>query len=324
MRYKVSAFLLAAFLTAPYLAEAEQKVKAVPKIGFIVSSGRPSSRHLESFRAGLHDLGYVEGKNILLELRYAEGRLDRMAPFVHEFVEQKVDVIMGVNNVATRAAMRATKTIPIVMISSIDPVAAGYVESFGHPGGNVTGLGSLSRELSGKRLELLRELLPKMSRVGVLWDPDGPGPAIALKEYEEAARAFKLELHSFEIRGPNPDLSAAFRAAKKVPVDALIVVVNPLMGQLAAKVFKLAAKYRLPSMTEARRFVDAGALMSYGANTGDLYRRSAAFVDKILKGSKPADLPVEHPNRFELVINHETAKQIGVTIPPSLLIRSDK
>jgi putative tryptophan/tyrosine transport system substrate-binding protein len=323
MRYEAGTFLLL-ILTVTHLAEAQQTANAVSRIGFIVSSGKPSSPQLESFRLGLRNLGYVEGQNILIERRYAEGRLDRMAPFVHEFVKQKLDVIMGVNNVATRAATRATKTIPIVMISSIDPVAAGYVESFGHPGGNVTGLASLTRDLSGKRLELLRELLPKMSRVGVLWDAEGPGPAVGLKEYEEAARAFKLELHSFEIRGPNPDLPAVFRAAKTAHVEALIVVVNPLMRQLAERVFKLAAKYRLPSMTEGRHFVEAGGLISYGANIADLYRRAATYVDKILKGVKPADLPVEQPNKFELIINHKTAKQIDVPIPPSLLVRADK
>jgi len=324
MRYKASTFLLVAILTVPHLAEAQQTAKAVPRIGFIVSSGNPSSPQLESFRLGLRDLGYVENKNITLELRYAEGRLDWMAPFVREFLEQKVDVILGVNNVVIRAAIEATKTIPIVMISSIDPVAAGYVESFGYPGRNITGLAALMRDLSAKRLEFLKELLPRMSRVGVLWDAEGPGPAIALKEYEEAARAFKLEFHSFEIRGPNPDLTAAFRAVKTARVDALIVVANPLMRQLAEKVFKLAAKYRLPSMAEERRYVDAGALMSYGANTADLYRRAATYVDKILKGAKPADLPVEQPNKFELIINHKIAKQIGLVIPPSLSVRADK
>jgi putative tryptophan/tyrosine transport system substrate-binding protein len=323
MRYKATAFLLI-ILTATPLAEAQRTPKAVPRIGFIISSGNPSSPQLEAFRLGLRDLGYVDGKNILIERRYAEGRLDRMSPFVHEFVEQKVDVIIGVNNVVIRAAMEATKTIPIVLISSIDPVAAGYVESFANPSGNITGLAWLIRDLSAKRLEFLKELLPRMSRVGVLWDADGPGPAIALKEYEVGARAFKLEFHSFEIRAPNPDLAGAFRAAKTAHVDALIVVANPLMGQFAKQVFELGAKYRLPSMTEERRYVDAGGLMSYGANVSDLYRRAATYVDKILKGAKPTDLPVEAPNQFELVVNHRTAKQIGLAIPPSLSVRADK
>ena len=252
----------------------------------------------DSFRLGLRDLGYVEGKNVLIERRYAEGRLDRMPALVNELVQQKVDVIVAVNNVVIRAAKEATKTIPIVMVSSVDPVDAGYVESFAHPGGNITGLADLGRDLSAKRVELLKELLPKMSRVGILWDADGPGPAIAFKEYEAAARAFKLELRSLEVRGPNPDLAGAFQAAKTARVDALIVVANPLMTQHAKQVFELATKYRLPSMTEERRYVDAGGLMSYGASLADLYRRAAEYVVEILKGAKPGDLPVKLPAKI--------------------------
>ena len=206
----------------------------------------------------------MDGKNILIERRYAEGRLDRMPAFVHEFVQQKVDVIVAVNNVVIRAAKEATKTIPVVMISSVDPVVAGYVESFAHPGGNITGLAWLLRDISAKRVELLKELLPKLSSVGVLWDADGPGPAIAVKEYEAATRAFKIEPRSLAIRGPNPDFAGAFQTAKTARLDALIVVANPLMAQHAREVFELAAKYRLPSMTEEGRFVRAGGLMSYG------------------------------------------------------------
>jgi putative ABC transport system substrate-binding protein len=323
MRYKGTIVLLI-ILTATCLAQAQQTAKSMPRIGFIVSYGSSSSPQLEAFRLGLHDLGYVEGKNIVIERRYAEGRLDRMSPFVHEFVEQKVDVIIGVNNVVIRAAKEATKTIPIVVISSIDPVAAGYVASFAQPHGNVTGLAWLLRDLSAKRIELLKELLPKLSKIGLLWDANGPGPAIALKEYEGAARVFKLEFHSFEIRGPNHDLVRVFQAAKTARVDALVVVANPLMTQIAKQVFAFATKYRLPSMTEDRRYVDAGGLISYGANVADLYRRAATYVDKILKGAKPADLPVEEPNKFELTINYKTAKQIGLAIPPSLLVREDK
>jgi ABC-type uncharacterized transport system substrate-binding protein len=298
----------------------------MPRIGFIFSSGTPvdPSPQLEAFRLGLRDLGYVEGKNVLIERRYAEGRLDRMSPFVHEFVQQKVDVIMGVNNVVIRAAKEATKTIPIVMISSVDPVVAGYVESFARPGGNITGLAWLIRDLSAKRVEFLKELLPKMSRVGVLWDADGPGPAIALKEYEGAARAFKLEFHSLEIRGPTPDLPGAFQVAKTARLDALIVVANPLMGQRAKQVFELAAKYRLPSMTEERRYVDAGGLMSYGANLADLYRRAAGYVVEILKGAKPGDLPVKLAEKFEIFINLRTASQVGVVMPQHVLVQADK
>jgi putative ABC transport system substrate-binding protein len=289
--------MIASILISFYRADAEPEAKKLARVGFIFSSGTPAdpSPQLEAFRLGLRDLGYIEGKNILIESRYAEGRLDRMSPFVHEFVQQKVDVIMGVNNVVIRAAKEATKTIPIVMISSVDPVVAGYVESFARPGGNITGLAWLIRDLSAKRVELLKEVLPKMSRVAVLWDADGPGPAIAVKEYEAAARAFKLELRSLEVRGPKPDFDAAFQVAQTAHADALIVVANPLMGQNAKRIFELAAKTRLPSMAEEGRYVSAGGLISYGANLADLYRRAAGYVVEILKGAKPGDLPVKLP-----------------------------
>jgi len=326
MKEKVTVWMIIALvLTFCCLAGAQQTTHAMPRIGLILSSGAPEmpSPLLEAFIQGLRDLGYVEGKNILIERRYAEGRLDWMAPFVQEFVEQKVDVIIGVNNVVIQAAKEATKTIPIVMISSIDPVAAGYVESFPRPGGNITGLAGLTRELSAKRMEILKELLPKMSRVGVLWDADGPGPAVALKEYESAAQAFKLEFHSLETRGSNPDLAGAFRGAKKKRVEALIVVANPLIAQHSKQVFALAQSNRLPSMAEERRYVDAGGLISYGARLADLYRRAAVFVDKVLKGAQPAHLAVQQPTNFELLINLTTAKRIGLAIPRNVLARAD-
>jgi putative ABC transport system substrate-binding protein len=266
----------------------------------------------------------VDGKNIVIGHRYAEGRLDRMPPFVHEFVQQEVDLIVAVNNVVIRAAKEATKTIPIVMISSIDPVDAGYVDSFARPGGNITGLTHLARDISAKRVELLKEVLPKLSRVGVLWDADGPGPAVAVKEYEAAAQAFKLELRSLEVRGPNPDLAGAFRAAKTARVDALIVVANPLMGQRANQVFELATKNRLPSMTEGTQYVEAGGLISYGTNLADLYRRAAEYVVDILKGAKPGDLPVKLASRFEIFINLTTAHQLGLVIPQRVMVQADK
>jgi putative ABC transport system substrate-binding protein len=272
----------------------------------------------------LRDLGYVEGKNISIERRYAEGRLDRIAEIVNDFVQQKVDLIIAPNNVAIQAAKKATSSIPIVMLSSIDPVEAGYVKSFTQPGGNITGLTSINRELSAKRVELLRELLPKLSRIGVLWDADGPGPAIAFRKYEAAARAFKIEMRSLEVRGPKPDFEKTFEGAKKARVEALIVVRNPLISQYAEKVLELAIKNRLVSMTEEGQFVDAGGLISYGANLADLYRRAATYVDKILKGAKPADLPVEEPNELELMVNLKTAKKIGLTIPLNVLRRADR
>jgi len=279
---------------------------------------------LDAFRQGLRDLGYVDGKNIAIVHRYAVGRLDRMPPFVHEFVQEKVDVIMGVNNVVIQAAKKATETIPIVMISSVDPVVAGYAESFAHPGGNITGLAWLLRDISAKRVELLKQLLPKMSRVAMLWDTDGPGPAVAFKEYTAAARAFKLDLRSLEVRGPNPDFAGAFQAAKTARAEALIVVGNPLMSQHMKSIFALATKHRLPSMTEEDRYVDAGGLISYGANLADLYRRAATYVDKILKGAKPDDLPVMLPTMFETFINLKTAQQLGLAIPQQVLVQADK
>jgi putative tryptophan/tyrosine transport system substrate-binding protein len=320
------AVITAVILCSVCPINAQQTTNSLPRVGFIFSSGTLAAPSPQSnaFISGLRDLGYVEGKNILIERRYAEGRLDRMAPFVREFVEQKVDVIIGVNNVVIRAAKEATQTIPIVMISSVDPVAAGYVDSFARPGGNITGLAWLARELSAKRMELLRELLPKISKVGVLWDAAGPGPAVAMQEYERAAQAFKLEFHSFEMRGPKPDLAGALRAAKRQRLDAVIVVANPLMGQHTKQVFALAQEQGLPTMTEERRYVDAGGLISYGASLNDLYRRAAGYVDRILKGAKPAEMLVEQPIEFEIFINLKTAKHLGLDIPKRVLLRANE
>src|ERR1051325_7085275 len=236
--------ILVSLLSCTCVAEAQQPVKILPRIGVILSSGTAEtpSPLLEAFRQALRDLGYLDEKNIIVERRYAEGRLDRMSPFVQEFVQQKVDVILGTSNVVIRAAKEATKTIPIVMISSVDPVDAGYVQSFARPGGNITGLAWLNRDVSAKRVELLRDLLPKTSRVGVLWDADAPGPKIAFKEYTAAARAFNLDLRSIEIHGPKPDFEAAFQAAKVARTDALIVVGNPIMSQHLKTICDLAIK----------------------------------------------------------------------------------
>jgi putative ABC transport system substrate-binding protein len=312
-------------LCVAYLAEAQQPAD-IPRIGFVHSAGTSANPfpQFNAFRKGLKDLGYVEGKTILIESRYAEGRLDRMPELVDDIVKQKVAVIVAPNNVVIRAAREATKTIPIVMLSSVDPVAAGYVDSFARPGGNITGLAHLGRDLSAKRVELLKEMLPKMSRIGILWDVAGPGPRIAFKEYETAARAFKLELRSLDVRGPNPDFAGAFQTAKAAGVEGLIVVANPLMGQRAKQVFELATKNRLPSMTEGTQYVEAGGLISYGANLADLYRRAATYVDAILKGAKPANLLVEQPTEFEIFINQKTAQQLGLEIPRRVLLRANE
>jgi putative ABC transport system substrate-binding protein len=324
VKEKIFVFVVWSFVFGA-VAKGQQPAE-IPRIGFVHSAGTPAdpSIQFDAFRRGLRDLGYVEGKNILIESRYAEGRLDKMAVLVNELVQQKVDLLVASNNVVIRAAKDATKTIPIVIVSSVDPVTAGYVESFARPGGNITGLAALRRDLSAKRVELLKELMPKMSRLGILWDADGPGPAIAVKEYEGAAQAFKLEFRSLDIHGPKPDLNGSFRLAKTARVDALIVVSNPLVTQRAKEIFELATKNRLSSMTEERRYVDAGGLISYGASAGDLYRRAAEYVVDILKGAKPGDLPVKLPEKFEIFVNLKTAQQIGVVIPQHVLVKADK
>ena len=321
---KIVVLVVGTFILASvYLAEAQQPAKTLPRIGLIASTGTHSPG-FDSFRLGLRDLGYVDGENIVIVHRYAEGRLDRMPALVNDLVQQKVDVIVAPNNVAIRAAKEATKTIPIVMVSSVDPVEAGYVKSFARPGGNITGLTTIGRDLSAKRVELLKELLPRMTRVAVFWDADGPGPAVAVKEYEEAARAFKLEPRSLAIRGPNPDFTGAFQAAKTARADALIVVSNPLMSRHMKSIFALATKRRLPSMAEWGRYVNAGGLISYGADLADLYRRAAGYVVEILKGAKPGDLQVKLPQRFEIFVNLKTAHQLGLVIPQHVLIQADK
>jgi putative ABC transport system substrate-binding protein len=327
VKEKIFVLVVGSFiLGVVYSVGAQQTVKTIPRIGFISSTGAPESTSplFDAFRQGLRDLDYVDDKNIVIMHRYAEGRLDRMPGIVNELVQQKVDVIVAVNNVIIRAAKEATKTIPIVMVSSVDPVTAGYVESFAHPGGNITGLAHLGRDLSAKRVELLKVLLPKMSRIAILWDSAGPGPAVAFKEYEAAARGFKLELRSLEVRGPNPDFQGAFQAAKTEPLDAVVVVANPLMGERAKQVFEIATKKRLVTMAEATRYVEDGGLISYGANSADLYRRAAEYVGEILKGAKPGDLAVKLPAKFEIFVNLKTAQQIGLVIPQHVLVQADK
>jgi putative ABC transport system substrate-binding protein len=307
------------------IAEAQQANK-VPRIGFLSVSGDPKTPGpwVEAFRQGLRDLGYVEGKNILVDYRYIQGKLDRIPSLVAELVQLKVDVLVLVALPSIRAAEQATKTIPIVMVATVDPVATGIIDSLAHPGGNITGLTRLTRELSGKRLELLKEVVPEISRVGVLWEADDPAAAIAFKEYEAAARGLRLQLQSLEVRGPNPDLERAFQAATKGRANAIITVTSVLLSRYPKQIAELAIKNRLLSMYEVNRYVEVGGLMSYSANDAESYRRAAIYVDKILKGAKPADLPVEQPTKFEFIINLKAAKQIGLTIPPNVLVRADR
>jgi ABC-type uncharacterized transport system substrate-binding protein len=320
----VGCFALACIFLA-FCGSAEgQSAKKIPRIGVIVSGGTENYGSYEAFQQGLRDLGYVEGQNLLIESRYGEGNLDRMPTIVNEMVKAKIDILFVTNQVAILAAKKSTQTIPIVMVSSVDPVMAGLVDSLSHPGGNITGLSQLSRDLSAKRVELLRETLPKISRLAILWDPEGPGPKVAFKEYETAARMFNLQVQSLEIRGPKPNFESEFQAAKTRRADAVIIVANPLTGVHQQLIIEHIIKSRIPSMGEGVRIVQRGALMSYGSDTADLYRRAATFVDKILRGTKPADLPVEQPAKFALVFNLKTAKQIGVTIPPNVLARADR
>jgi ABC-type uncharacterized transport system substrate-binding protein len=326
VRLSIVGFVLCAMhfaLTFP--AQAQQAAK-VPRIGYLAATGDPNNPgpQVGSFRQGLRDLGYIERKNILVEYRYSEGKLDRVPGHVTELVQLKVDVLVVAALTAIRAAKEATNTIPIVMVTTVDPVAIGIVDSLARPGRNLTGVTGLTRELSGKRLELLKEVVPKMSRVGVLRDANSKGNAIALEEYEVGARALKIQLQSVEVRDPNPDLEGAFQAAAKTHANALIMVTGVLLNRYAKRIADLAIENRLPLMCEGVDCVEAGGLMTYAANDNENYRRAATYVDKILKGAKPADLPVEQPTKFELVINLKTAKQIGLTIPPNVLARADR
>src|SRR5262245_8145413 len=318
---KTALGVLVALLFAVSFPVEAQQTKKVPRIGYL-SSGSASFR-TGAFRQGLRDLGYVEGKNIIIEYRNAEGKIERYPDLVVDLVGLKVDVIFTSSTPGALAAKNATKTIPIVFTNVGDPVANGLVASLARPGGNITGLSTLAPELSGKGLELLKETIPKLSRVAVVWNPDNPGKTSSFKETEVAAQALRLQLQSLEVRGPN-DVEPAFQAAKKERAVALIVLRDVVVTSQMTRILELALKNQMPAIYGDRGFVDAGGLMSYGPNIDDLFRRAATYVDKILQGTKPADLPIERPSKFELVINLKTAKQIGLTIPPNVLARADK
>ena len=324
LKYLVSVLVSIVFTTASF-AEAQQPAK-IPSIGYLSTNATPggAGTRVETFRQALQDLGYIEGKNIHIEFRYIEGQQDRVPGLVAELVQLKVNVLIVRTLTSIRAAKQATTTIPIVMMTSGDPVVEGVIDSLARPGGNITGLTNFTRELNGKRLELLKEVVPGISRVGVLWDPRGPGPAIAFKEYEAAARALKIRLQSLELPDANPDFKAAFQSAAKGRAGALITIGSSVMNRYEKQITELAIKIRLPSMFDASGFVEAGGLVSYSSNETDQLKRAAYYVDRILKGTKPADLPVEQPMKFEFVINLKTAKQIGVTIPPEVLARASR
>jgi len=304
-------------------AEAQQARK-VPRIGYLTATSLSSNvARIDAFRQGLRELGYVEGKNILIEWRSGEGKLERQGELAAELVRLKVDVIITSGPTITRAAKEATVTIPIVMAFDSDPIGNGFIASLARPGGNITGLSALAPELSGKQLELLKEIVPKLSRVAVLGNSSEPANPKTLKEIELAAGAFGVQLQSLDVLGPN-DIDTAFRAATKAHVDALVVLVSVVLTDHRTQIANLALKGRLPAIYYSRQFVEAGGLMSYAASFTDLSRRAATYVDKILKGTRPADLPVEQPTKFEFIINLKAAKQIGLTIPPAVLARADK
>jgi putative tryptophan/tyrosine transport system substrate-binding protein len=319
LRFALS--LVSAMLFALCVPAQAQEMKKVPRIGYAASGGNINNPGLivEAFRRGLRDLGYIEGKNIVVEYRYP-GADPRDLGAVTELIQLKVDVLVSSSAAAIRAAKQATKTIPIVMMASFDPVETGIVDSLARPGGNITGVARLTHELNGKRLELFKEAVPRISRVGVFAERE----SVSLREYERAARTLHLSLESLEVNHPNPDLEAVFRSAAKARVNAVLMTSSRSINRYAKQIIELALKNRLPSMFEISTRVDAGGLMSYSADDAALFRRAAVYVDKILKGTKPADLPVEQPTKFEFVINLKTAKQIGLPIPQWVLMRADR
>ncbi len=310
-----------AFLGAA--AGAQQPTK-LPRIGFLAANSPSTiSARVEAFRQGLRTLGYVEGKNIVIEYRYAEGKPERIPALAAELVRLNVDIIVTAGSASTRPAKEATATIPIVMAADSDPVGTGFVVSLASPGGNITGLSNLAPEISGKRLELLKETVPKLSRVAILGQSITPGTALALKETELAAAALKVQLQFLEVREPK-DIETAFRGASKGRAEGVVLLSNPVFTSQGKLVADRAVKHRLAAISQISEFVDDDGLMSYGVSTTDLFRRAATYVDKILKGRKPADLPVEQPMKFEFIISLKAAKQIGLTIPPNVLVRADK
>jgi ABC-type uncharacterized transport system substrate-binding protein len=322
MRNAVIGLTLSAWLFALSIPAQAQQPTKVPRIGYLSGTGSETGT-IEGFRRGLRDLGYIEGKNILIEYRDTRAMQELVPGLVAELVQLKVDVLVVSTLAMIRAAKQATKTIPIVMVTTADPVATGLIDSLARPGGNVTGLTLLTRDLTGKRLELLKEVVPTISRVGYLL-PESPDARIRFKEYEAAARALKIPLQSLAVQPQKPDFEGAFREAVKGRVSALITPRNALLIVNRRQIAGLAIKNRLPSMSERSDMVEAGGLVSYATNEANNYRRAAYYIDKILKGTKPADLPVEQPTKFEFVINLETAKQIGLTVPPNVLARADR
>jgi putative tryptophan/tyrosine transport system substrate-binding protein len=324
MSQNILCITLCAMLFALSNSASAQQPKKVTRIGLLLAvSPSAAAARIKELREGLGELGYVEGKNIVIESRYAQEKLDRLPSLAAELVRLKVDIIVTAGGQATRAAKEATPTIPIVMTNDPDPVGSGFVASLARPAGNITGLSTLAPELSGKRLELLGEVLPRLSRVTVLGNSTNPGNAQSLKETELASGAFGVQLQSLEIRGPK-DIETAFQAATKGRAEAVLVLQNPILTSQRKQLVDLMVKGRFPAIYDRGEFVEEGGLMTYAVSSTDLYRRAATYVDKILKGTKPSDIPVEQPKKFEFIVNLKAAKQIGLTIPPTVLARADK
>ena len=314
-------FLTAGAVTASSLGASAQQTEKVFRVGFLTAGANIPEIH--SLGDALRELGWVEGKNILWERRYADNHLDRLPELAAELVRLKVDVIMAPGTSAPLAAKRATATIPIVMTGAGDPLESGVVDSLARPGGNVTGVSLMVTELGGKRLELRKELVPHMSRVAVLWNAANPYPAAVFRESQRAGQTLGIDVQSLAVRGPD-DFAGAFETAKRQPPDALDVVEDPMTMNFRDQIVDFAAACRLPAIYGFRFFVDAGGLMSYGASFSDTSRLAAGYVDKILRGAQPSDLPVEQPTKFELIVNLKTANALGLELPPMILARVDE
>jgi putative tryptophan/tyrosine transport system substrate-binding protein len=322
MRLIGLAVVLAVSLLAPLAAEAQ--AGKMYRIAFLATaSGQSQAYQVDALRAGLHDLGYLEGKNIVIEYRWAEGKYDRLPDLAAELVRLKVDVIVTGGTQSTQAAMKATTTIPIVMVGTGDPLRSGLVASLARPGGNVTGSTQLGAEVAGKRLQILKDIVPNVSRVAFLWNRANVSHMPYFNELQAAARGLRLTLQSVEVQEPH-EFEKAFAGMMRERPDALIVTADGTHQLRQASIVDFAAKRRLPVMYQLKEYVEAGGLMSYGTSITDIYRHAAIYVDKILKGAKPADLPVEQPTKFDLVINLKTAKALGLTIPQSVLLRADQ
>jgi len=321
----LSILFVVVLLAVAVITEAQQPTK-IPRIGYISGTGNETNQgpYVEALRQGLRELGYIEGKNFTIEYRGAEGKTDRIPSLTIDLIESQVNVLIVATLPAILAAKQATKATPIIMVATLDPVANKLVDSLARPGGNLTGISTLAQDLNAKRLELLMEVVPRLSRVAVLRDTDSQLATLQFKEYEAAAGVLKIKLQSLDVRGHNPDLENALLAATKGRNDALITITNANLFVQQKRLADLAIRNKLPSMFQGSTWVDSGGLMSYSTDEVGAFRRAAAYVDKILKGTKPADLPVEQMTKFEFVINLKTAKQIGLNIPQSVLFRADR